>query len=64
MISATRLNGAMIHLNAEMIEAVEATPDTMITLNTGKKVIVSESVDVIVSRILQYRRRVNSPVLE
>lgn len=64
MISATRLNGAAIHLNAEMIEAVESTPDTMITLTTGKKIMVSEPVDVIVSRVMQYRRRVHSPVLE
>ena len=43
MIELTRLNGTNIIINAEMIEMVEETPDTVTTLNTGKKIIVKES---------------------
>ena len=42
MIQATRLNGASIYLNPEIIETVEKTPDTIITLTSGKKYVVKE----------------------
>lgn len=57
MIRVTRLNHAEIIVNAEMIEFVEATPDTMITLESGKRLMVAESVDVVVERVIDYRRR-------
>lgn len=56
MIKASRLNDTEIVINAELIEFVEATPDTIITLSTGKKTMVKESVDEIVSRVIAYRR--------
>ena len=59
MIQVTRLNGIEIYLNAELIETVEATPDTLITLTTGKKVMVSEELDQIADKVIEYRRRVN-----
>jgi len=43
-------------LNADLIETVEETPDTVITLTTGKKIIVEESSDEIIRRVLEYRR--------
>lgn len=43
-------------LNAELIETIEETPDTVITLTTGKKLIVEESVDEIVRRVMEYKR--------
>jgi len=61
MIRITRLNGESMYLNAELIEAVEATPDTLITLQTGKKLMVSEPIEDVVCRVIQYRRRVNLP---
>ena len=43
-------------LNAELIETVEATPDTVITLTNGKKLIVEESMDEVVRLVMDYRR--------
>jgi len=43
MIQVTRLNGTKFHLNALLIETVEETPDTIITLTTGRKFIVIEN---------------------
>lgn len=43
-------------INAELIETVEETPDTMITLTSGKKLIVEESMDEVVRRVMDYRR--------
>ncbi|MFD0869184.1 Flagellar protein (FlbD) [Chlamydia abortus] len=54
MITVTRLNGKPITLNALLIETIEETPDTMITLITGKKIMVLETVPETVSRVQQY----------
>lgn len=43
MIEVTRLNGGVLTVNHYLIETVEETPDTVITLTTGKKLIVKES---------------------
>ncbi|HWQ62476.1 MAG TPA: flagellar FlbD family protein [Negativicutes bacterium] len=45
-------------LNAELIETVEETPDTVVTLTNGKKLIVSESMDEVVRRVMEYRRSI------
>lgn len=58
MIKVTRLNGKEFILNAELIELVESTPDTVITLTSGKKMVVSEPVDEIVKRVIQYRSNI------
>lgn len=55
MITLTRLNGANFALNDQMIERVEANPDTVVVLNDGKKFIVAESVDDVVEQIRQAR---------
>jgi flagellar protein FlbD len=46
-------------LNAELIESVEETPDTVITLTNGNKVIVEESMDDIVRLVIEYRRELH-----
>ena len=46
-------------LNAEIIETVEETPDTVVTLTNGKKLIVEESMEEIVRRVMEYRRGVH-----
>ena len=56
MITLTRINGKDIVLNADLIEIVEKTPDTIISMTTGKKYIVKESVAEIVEKVLEYRR--------
>lgn len=54
MISLTRLNGTSFVLNALLIESVEATPDTIITLTTGKKYMVQEDAQEIVQRTTEF----------
>jgi flagellar protein FlbD len=63
MITVTRLNGTSMVLNAELIEHLESTPDTLIALTTGNKFNVLESVDEVVRRIMEYRRACH-PVME
>ena len=59
MIKVTRLNGSEFVLNADLIETVESTPDTIITLTTGTKLMVRESPDEIVNRVVAYKRRIS-----
>lgn len=58
MIKITRFNDSTVVVNAELIEFVEATPDTVITLSNGKKLLVKESVQDVVDLVLDYRKRV------
>ncbi|NTZ18205.1 flagellar protein D [Paenibacillus sp. JMULE4] len=65
MIRLTRLNGKQITINALLIETIEETPDTMITLVTGKKIMVLEKVDdtvAMVQRFLQSLGLVGSTI--
>lgn len=48
------------YLNAEFIQIVESTPDTMISLSTGEKYLVSESIEEVVTKILEYKRLTQS----
>jgi flagellar protein FlbD len=58
MIRITRFNRSTFHLNATLIETVEATPDTMITLVNGKKMMVLETVDEVLAMVESYYRKV------
>jgi flagellar protein FlbD len=58
MITVTRLDGSEFYLNPDLIETVEATPDTVITLTTGKKLVVRETGEDIWRKILAWRRSV------
>lgn len=62
VITLTRLDGHELVVNAELIELVEATPDTHLTLTDGRKLIVQESPDVVVSRVIAYRRAAYGPL--
>ena len=64
MISVTRFNDSTLIINADLIQTVEETPDTVITLTTGTKFIVKEKSKEIVDKVVEYKRRifVNSPV--
>ncbi len=62
MVKLTRLNQSEVIVNAEMIEFVEAIPDTMISMVSGKKIMVTEPVDEVIDRVLQYRKRCNEPL--
>lgn len=57
MIYLTRLNGEKIMVNIDMIEIMEETPDTVVTLNTGKKFVVRERVWQIREEIIKFRKR-------
>jgi flagellar protein FlbD len=60
MIRLTRLNGVEVVVNADLIEFVETTPDTLVTLFTGKKIPVRESTEEVIQRVVSYRRAVGS----
>ncbi len=59
MINLTRLSGQPFVLNAEMIQEIEATPDTIVTLNTGQKIMVKEPVDAIRDAVINYKRTIS-----
>lgn len=58
MIEVTKMNDSKITVNADMIEIVEETPDTVITLTSGKKLIVKENRREIRDRVIAYRREI------
>ncbi len=58
MITVTRRNGTAFALNPDLIERVEATPDTVITLVSGTHYVVSETVEEIVEEVCQFRASV------
>jgi flagellar protein FlbD len=60
MIHLTRLNRTPLFLNSDLIEHLQSTPDTVITLTSGHNFMVLESPEEIISRIVQYRRRITS----
>jgi len=57
MITVKRINNTMVTINADLIEFVESTPDTIITTITGKKIIVKDPVDEVIDKIVAYRQR-------
>jgi flagellar protein FlbD len=58
MIRVTRLNHAPMVLNADLIEHIDVTPDTVITLTTGQILRVRETADEVVRRIVEFRRQI------
>lgn len=58
MIKVTRLNGKEYFINFDLIETIEETPDTVITLRDGKKYVVLETTDEIIDRIIEFKRKV------
>ncbi|HMD48499.1 MAG TPA: flagellar FlbD family protein [Bryobacteraceae bacterium] len=58
MIQLTRLNHVPLIVNADLIEHVEVTPDTVVALTTGQKFLVLESAEDVVDKVLQYRRAI------
>lgn len=58
MIEVTRLNGVKFSVNCELIEIVEETPDTVITLTNGKKFVVSENMKQIKDLVIDFKRQI------
>lgn len=61
MIDVTRMNGTIMSINDDLIESVEETPDTVISLTTGKKVMVKESRQEIKDLVKTARREIHIP---
>ncbi|NLU49749.1 MAG: flagellar FlbD family protein [Syntrophomonadaceae bacterium] len=60
MLKLTRFNGEKIFVNPDLVEYLEETPDTVVTLTTGKKFLVRESIKHISDQMVKYKRRVFS----
>ena len=58
MIELTKLNDTKLTVNAEIIELIEETPNTVVTLTTGKKLIVRESRQEVTELVIAYKRRI------
>lgn len=65
MVRLRRLDGSSFVLNAALIETIEATPDTVIRLHTGKLYLVDDPVETVVDKVVEYQRRVAfRPIVE
>jgi flagellar protein FlbD len=58
MIRLTRLNNQPLAVNSDLIKFVEQSPDTLITLVTGEKIVVRESAEEVLARLIEFRRSV------
>lgn len=61
MIRLTRLNHVPLILNSDLIEHIDMTPDTVVTLTSGQKFMVLESADEVVDKVVAFRRILLSP---
>jgi len=62
MIRLVKMNGQEVWINAELVESVESTPDTIVGLTNGRRIIVRESPEQVVWRAMEYQRQVRQPV--
>jgi flagellar protein FlbD len=60
MIQLTRLNNSPLVVNCDLIKFIENTPDTVLTLVSGEKVVVLEPPELVIDKIIEFRRRVLS----
>ncbi len=60
MIRLTRINHVPMVLNSDLIEHIEVTPDTVISLTSGQKFMVLESAEEVISRVIDFRRAIHS----
>jgi flagellar protein FlbD len=58
MIQLTRLNNSVMNLNSDLIKFIEQSPDTVVTLVNGEKILVREKPDEILRQVLRYRRSI------
>ena len=58
MVQLTRLNHAPLVLNCDLIEHIDITPDTVITLTNGQIVRVLETAEEVIERVVEFRRRI------
>lgn len=60
MIRVSRLDGKEFVINALLIETVEAVPDTVISLTTGRKFVVKEAVDIVIDRVVEFHQKIGA----
>jgi flagellar protein FlbD len=58
IIELTRLNNSKLVINAELIETIESTPDTVVTLTTNHRLVVKEDVEEVVEKVINYKRKI------
>jgi len=63
MIKVTRLKSSELVINCDLIEFVESIPETIISLTTGKKIMVTENIDEIIKRVAEFKRKAGNPAL-
>ncbi|WP_069649604.1 flagellar FlbD family protein [Caloranaerobacter ferrireducens] len=63
MVILKRINGKEFVLNSDLIEFVEATPDTIVTLTNGKKIVVKETVEEVIDKVINYKREIYKSLL-
>lgn len=61
MIALTRLNGHPVMVNSDLIESIEETPDTVVTLTSGNKLIVRDRMDEVQQKIIDFKRKIYAP---
>jgi flagellar protein FlbD len=61
MIALRRLNNEPVMVNPDLIEFLEATPDTVVTLTSGNKLLVRDSMDDVREKIIEFKRRIHGP---
>ncbi len=64
MIQLTRLNNTELYINSDMIETIEKTPETVISLTNGKKHTVKEPPQEVVDRVIRFRQEITRPVIK
>jgi flagellar protein FlbD len=64
MIPVTRLNGQEVYVNADLILFLESSPETILTLQNGKKVTVKESIPQVVDQIVAFKSRCYPTIFE
>lgn len=62
MINLTRINHLPLVLNSDLIEHIERTPDTVVSLTSGLKLLVLESPDEIIEKVIEFRRSILAPI--
>ena len=60
MIRLTRINRIPLVLNSDLIEHIEVTPDTVVSLTTGQKFMVLETAEEVIDRVVDFRRRIQN----
>lgn len=64
MVPVTRLNGQEVYVNADLIMFLESSPETILTLENGKKITVKESIPQVIEKVVEFKTRCYPKVYE